>query len=102
VGYYDGSNHAGYQTTNSPSPYGLYDVVGNVCEWCSTQYAAYPYNPNDGRESPPVSYHDGGRFLRGGSCAGYDYALRCADRSNAGYPDGRYGSLGFRCVRTGP
>jgi formylglycine-generating enzyme required for sulfatase activity len=73
VGYYDGSNHGGYQTINSPSPYGLYDVAGNVWEWCSTKYAAYPYNPNDGRENPPVSYSECCRVLRGGSCS---YTLR--------------------------
>jgi formylglycine-generating enzyme required for sulfatase activity len=67
VGYYDGSNYGGYQTINSPSPYGLYDVSGNVWEWCSTRYADYPYNPNDGRENPPESYDELGRVLRGGS-----------------------------------
>ncbi|MFC2085169.1 SUMF1/EgtB/PvdO family nonheme iron enzyme [Bacteroidota bacterium] len=33
VGYYDGSNHNGFQTTDSPSPYGAYDMGGNVYEW---------------------------------------------------------------------
>ena len=102
VGYYDGSNHGGYQTVNSPSPYGLYDVAGNVMEWCSTKYADYPYNPNDGRENPPVSYDEWGRVLRGGSCGGSDGAfLRSAGRGSGGYPDVRDGGVGFRCVRTG-
>jgi formylglycine-generating enzyme required for sulfatase activity len=102
VGYYDGRNHAGYQTIDSPSPYGLYDLIGNVAEWCSTKYAAYPYNPNDGRENPPVSYDECCRALRGGSCdpAPEDY-LWCASR-HSGYPSSRgvsYGNRGFRCAK---
>jgi formylglycine-generating enzyme required for sulfatase activity len=103
VGYYDGSNHSGYQTIDSPSPYGLYDVVGNVFEWCSTMLMPYPYNPNDGRESPPVSARElPGRVLRGGSCTfgGHPY-IECADRIDE-YPDpGSYSGYGFRCARTG-
>jgi formylglycine-generating enzyme required for sulfatase activity len=102
VGYYDGSNHGGYQTINSPSPYGLYDVAGNVDEWCSTLFADYPYAPNDGRENPPVSSNGCCRVLRGGSfIGGYgDYNLRCANR-DFNYPYFRSLLIGFRCVRTG-
>lgn len=66
VGFYDGSVHDGYVTIDSPSPYGLYDVAGNVNEWCSTRYAAYPYDPNDGREDPPASDAEPYRVQRGG------------------------------------
>ena len=101
VGYYDGSTHGGYQTVDSPSPYGLYDAAGNVWEWCSTAWAAYPYDPNDGRESPPVISSECFRVLRGGSYSGHDYDLRCAYRnSGSGCPDYRYSLLGFRCART--
>ncbi len=102
VGYYDGSNHGGYQTTDSPGPYGLYDSAGNVYEWCSTKYQAYPYNPNDGRENPPASNNECCRVLRGGSWTGNDQNdLKCAYRSSD-YPDGRWLSAetGFRCAKT--
>lgn len=33
AGYYDGSTHYGYATTDSPSPYGVYDMSGNVSDW---------------------------------------------------------------------
>jgi formylglycine-generating enzyme required for sulfatase activity len=101
VGYYDGGNHGGYQTINSPSPYGLYDVAGNVFEWCSTEAEAYPYNPNDGRENPPVSYDDCCWVLRAGSSVSGDAAgLRCANRHNRN-PNARDYWMGFRCARTG-
>jgi formylglycine-generating enzyme required for sulfatase activity len=101
VGYYDGSNHGGYQTIDSPSPYGLYDVAGNASEWCSTaSLYSYPYNPNDGRENPPVSYSECCRVLRGGYYGSLASSnLRCAKRAG-GSPSIR-GEVGFRCVRTG-
>jgi formylglycine-generating enzyme required for sulfatase activity len=106
VGYYDGSNHGDYQTIDSPSPYSLYDVAGNVWEWCSTWNAPYPYNPNDGRENPPVSYDERDRVLRGGGWSSYNHSvLQCARRGVAGPGPGpanrRDGYVGFRCARTG-
>ncbi len=38
VGFYNGQNYEGFQTTDSPSPYGAYDMSGNVEEWTSTPY----------------------------------------------------------------
>ena len=99
VGYYDGSNHGGYQTINSPSPYGLYDGAGNVLEWCSTKHEVYPYNPSDGRENPPVSYSECCRIQRGGFCDG-PANLQCAGRWDNN-PDIRSAFVGFRCARTG-
>jgi len=99
VGYYDGSNHGGYQTIDSPSPYGLYDVAGNLWEWCSTKNASYPYDPDDGRENPPATYNECCRVLRGGSWHGKTNNLRCAHRLNSGpYPDDRYRNNGIRCA----
>jgi gamma-glutamyl hercynylcysteine S-oxide synthase len=100
VGYYDGTNHGGYQAHDSPSPYGLFDVAGNIWEWCSSLYASYPYNPNDGRENPPATYNQCCRILRGGAwdCHIADYYLQCADRYYY-YPNDRSPSVGFRCAR---
>jgi formylglycine-generating enzyme required for sulfatase activity len=98
VGFYDGGNHGGYQTIDSPSPYGLYDVAGNVREWCSTKRASYPYNPNDGRENPPATYDECCRVLRGGSWGdSNDDLLRCAARYYYA-PHNRNVNHGFRLV----
>ena len=101
VGYYDGSNHGGYQTQNSPSPYGCYDNAGSAWEWCSTKYAAYPYNASDGRENSPAISGECCRVLRGGSFSSSsgDSTLRCAYRYPVG-PFNRYYYCGFRCTRT--
>ncbi|MFQ6605065.1 MAG: formylglycine-generating enzyme family protein [Fidelibacterota bacterium] len=36
VGFYNGQNYNGFQTTDSPSPFGAYDMAGNVKEWTVT------------------------------------------------------------------
>ncbi len=64
-----------------PNGYGLFDIVGNVYEWCQDWY-------NSNRES---------RVLRGGSWAIGTYGLRVAFRS-CNVPDNRLNSNGFRCV----
>jgi formylglycine-generating enzyme required for sulfatase activity len=77
------------------SPYGVLDMAGNVWEWTSSLYKAYPYRADDGREDPDA---DGRRVVRGGSFYDSRYHARCACRSG---PSDDYASvnLGFRvCV----
>ncbi len=98
VGFYDGRNHHGFQTIDSPSPYGLYDVAGNVMEWTSTKYESYPYDADDGRENPPEIYNEWGRVLRGGSWYNAPRHLRCAVRNYYLLPNNRNHFGGFRCA----
>jgi iron(II)-dependent oxidoreductase len=98
TGYYDGSNHGGYQTEDSPSPYRLYDVAGNLWEWCNTKYASYPYDPDDGREDPPATIDECCRQLRGGSFGVNTNYLRSAYRGSHDFPNSRYVVFGFRCA----
>jgi len=76
------------------SPFGLYDMAGNVWEWTSTQYQDYPYNANDGREEQSG---DNNRTLRGGSFRNVNDDVRCAVRFVV-RPNGDSDGSGFRVV----
>lgn len=83
-----------YQTNQ----YGLYDVLGNVLEWCQDVYIA------DIAQSPvqiDPAYTNGGssRVFRGGGWRGSSHYLRSASRGKAD-PARRLSSLGFRLART--
>jgi Sulfatase-modifying factor enzyme 1 len=81
VGFYNGRVYNGYRTQDARSPYGLYDMAGNVWQWVS--------DITDGT-------HD--RYLLGGSKDSYGYNLRVWTRNSA-RPDYYSPSVGFRCAR---
>ena len=83
VGFYNGQTYEGYQTLDSASPYGLYDMAGNVWQWTGNVYEGQHY-----------------RYLRGGSKDTYDMDLRIWMRNNA-TPTYYSPDVGFRCVRGG-
>ena len=78
--------------------YGLYDMAGNVREWCFDAYDADFYAESDDRWNPVAYGTDDGRVFRGGSWFGSARALRVAarDRSSAPFT---IDIVGFRCVR---
>jgi formylglycine-generating enzyme required for sulfatase activity len=78
--------------------WGLYDMSGNVWEWCEDYWHDdYTGAPTNGSAwlSPSSSY----RVLRGGSWIYFDSSCRSADRSYY-YPSYRSGYDGFRLVRS--
>lgn len=76
--------------------YGVYDMVGNVWEYCSTQKRSYPYTLDDGREDLDVR---GRRVLRGGSWDHRPDDATCTRRGRCS-PNNRQVDLGFRCALT--
>lgn len=97
--------------TYASNPYGLYEMAGNVWEWCADWYHQNYYASADAQipnpQGPKVSFdpqmpYTQQRSMRGGSflcnddfCSGYRNARRMKSS-----PDTGLGHTGFRCVKT--
>lgn len=83
-----------------PNGYGLYNMVGNVWDWCADWFSPtfHRRGPRSDPQGPPTGQ---ARVIRGGSylChASYCNRYRVAARSS-NTPDSTTGHMGFRCAR---
>ncbi len=89
-----------------PNPYGLYDMVGLVWEWCSDWYGIHYYD-NSPRENPQgpatfVSADCVGKIIRGGCCAAKDNPLDDLRSANRKWMDVNSKDFltGCRCAKS--
>jgi len=80
--------------TRQANPWGLFDMLGNVDEWCRDSQRRFTTDAVD----DPVHESGGDRVLRGGSWCGDARHVRAADR-HAEVPGISFGYLGFRLLR---
>ena len=91
--YSENSNHTTHSVgQKKPNDWGIYDMHGNVCEWCEDAFDYYPnHDVTDPKGPESGSYH----LLRGGSYLSEPISCRSAARYY-NYHDDKQKFMGFR------
>jgi formylglycine-generating enzyme required for sulfatase activity len=82
--------------TLQPNELGIYDMSGNVKEWCNDRYAPYKSNAQTNPTGPKTGSH---RVLRGGSCQTDAWNCRVSHRHSDGSRWG-WSEYGFRLAHS--
>ncbi len=97
--YYDNSDQKTHPVgQKAPNAWGLYDMLGNVWEWCQDWHGSYPSGPVTDPTGPSAGSI---RVFRGGSWYSYARFVRAAFRFSDG-PRNRIDDVGFRLARSVP